>query len=65
MNKGTKKKLAYIVLFVVLPGYIIGVVSLISLFDRLNLWLELGIYIFSGMLWVLPFKFIFKGLGTK
>ena len=65
MNKGTKKKLAYIVLFVVLPGYIIGVVSLISLFDRLNLWLELGIYIFSGMLWVLPFKFIFKGLATK
>ena len=38
-------------------------VWVVSLFERPALWLEFLIYISLGILWAIPFKFIFKGIG--
>jgi hypothetical protein len=35
----------------------------VSLFDRPPFWLELVVYIVLGFLWMLPFKFVFIGVG--
>ncbi len=65
MNISYRKTLAYLILLVFLPTYIIFVVTIVSLLDRFNLWVELIIYIVLGIAWVFPFKLIFKGLAGK
>ena len=65
MNIISRKKLAYLILLVFLPAYIGFVVTLISLLDRFNIWVELLVYVLLGIVWVFPFKFAFKGLASK
>ena len=40
-------------------------ISIIGWFDRPPLWLEFVIYVALGILWVLPFKRIFRGVGKE
>ena len=51
-----------VILLVGLPMY---VVASISLFERLSFLLELFIYVALGILWALPFKYVFRGVGQK
>ena len=46
-----------------LPLYVVVAVGVIGFFDRPPIWLELLIYVSLGVLWALPFKFIFRGIG--
>lgn len=59
----TRKRLSLLILLVGLPLYIAAAVFVISLFERPPIWLELAVYIILGIVWALPFKFIFKGVG--
>lgn len=59
----TRKWLAALILFVGLPLYIVLAVNLVALFDRPSIWVELVIYIGLGVLWAIPLKSIFKGIG--
>ena len=65
MKTIVRKRFAYLILLVFLPAYIVFAVTVISFVDRLNLWLEFLVYVFLGIAWVYPFKFIFKGLAAK
>ena len=58
-----RRRWALVVLVVGLPLYIVVAVNVVGLFDRPPLWLELGIYILLGVLWILPFKSLFRGIG--
>jgi len=46
-----------------MPAYIGLVWWLMSLMERLPFWVELPVYIFLGVAWMLPFKFVFLGVG--
>lgn len=59
----TRRRLSLLILLVALPLYIVVAISVIGFFDRPPLWLELVIYVALGILWVLPFKRIFRGVG--
>ncbi len=65
MNMISRKKQAYLVLFVFLPAYIMFAVTIIALIDRLNIWVELLVYLLLGIVWVFPFKLTFRGLASK
>jgi len=52
-----------IVLLVLLPSYIVVVVSIMNMIGRTSIFLELLIYFVLGILWAIPLKFIFKGVG--
>jgi len=65
LNRNLRKKLAYLILLIFLPVYIIIAVSIMNYLGQLNIWIELIIYILLGVLWIFPFKFIFKGLASK
>ena len=73
MNAGTIMKLSHrskrvfavLVLLVLLPVYIVVAVTLLGLFDRPHILLELGIYAGLGVLWVLPFRAVFRGVGRE
>ena len=59
----TRRRLSLLILVVGLPLYIIVAVTVVGLIDRPSIWLELAIYIGLGIVWALPFKAVFKGVG--
>jgi predicted membrane channel-forming protein YqfA (hemolysin III family) len=59
----TRKRLSLLILAVGMPLYIVVAVTVLGLFDRPPLWLEILVYVALGMLWVLPFRAIFRGIG--
>lgn len=64
----TRKRLAILVLLVAMPAYVVAVVTVLNLLfpdplDKPSLWVELAIYVGLGILWVLPLKPLFKGIG--
>jgi len=65
-----RKRWSLVILLVGLPIYIVACIATLALLypDPLNrppLLVELGIYVALGLLWALPFKFVFKGVGQE
>lgn len=58
-----RRRWSLIILLIGLPLYIVVAVTLVNLLPRPNILLELLIYAGLGILWAIPFKFIFKGIG--
>ncbi|WP_187430235.1 hypothetical protein ROLI_008240 [Roseobacter fucihabitans] len=58
-----RRRLSLLILLVGLPAYIIAAVTIVNLIERPSIWVELLIYVGLGIVWMLPFKFIFKGIG--
>lgn len=58
-----RRRWALVVLLVGMPLYIVAAVTVMNWLDRPPLWLELLVYAVLGVAWVLPFKFIFRGVG--
>jgi len=58
-----KKRFSLLILLVGLPVYIILSITVLNLLDRPPIIVELGIYLILGVLWALPFKYIFRGVG--
>jgi predicted membrane channel-forming protein YqfA (hemolysin III family) len=61
----TRKRLSLLILLVGLPLYIAAAVYVVSLFDRPPVWLELVVYVALGILWALPFRAVFRGVGQS
>lgn len=58
-----RRRWSLIILVIGLPLYIVVAVNVVALFERPGILLELAIYIVLGLLWAIPFKFVFKGVG--
>ncbi|MEH6645048.1 DUF2842 domain-containing protein [Sulfitobacter sp.] len=58
-----RRRWSLFVLLIGLPVYIVAMIWVISLFDRPPFWLELAIYVGSGVIWAFPLKVVFKGVG--
>ncbi len=58
-----RRRWSLVILLVGLPAYIVAAVAVMSTLDRPPLWLELFVYIALGVVWALPFKFVFRGVG--
>lgn len=63
MSYKLKRRLSLFILIVGLPLYVILIVNLISSFERPNFLVELLIYLLSGIVWALPLRSIFRGVG--
>lgn len=59
----TRRRLSLLILLVGLPLYIVAALYVVSLFDRPSILVELAVYVGLGILWALPFKAVFKGVG--
>lgn len=59
----TRRRLALLVLLVGLPLYIAAAWYVTSLFDRPGVLVELAIYLVLGVVWALPLKAVFRGVG--
>ena len=59
----TRKRLSLLILIFGLPAYIVAAVSLVALFDRPSIWVEFAIYVGLGVIWAIPLKAVFMGIG--
>lgn len=58
-----RRRWALFALLVAMPLYVVVAVNVIELFDRPPFLLELVIYVVLGIVWALPLKKLFKGIG--
>jgi len=58
-----RRRWALVILLVGLPLYIVVAVTVMNLLGRPSILVELLVYVALGVLWALPFKFVFKGIG--
>ncbi|WP_373353115.1 DUF2842 domain-containing protein [Pseudoroseicyclus sp. CXY001] len=61
----TRRRLSLLILVVGLPVYILAAVLIMSSIPRPPIWAELLIYIALGVVWALPFKAVFRGVGKE
>ncbi|MCK0149020.1 DUF2842 domain-containing protein [Marivita sp. S6314] len=58
-----RKRWSLVILLIGLPIYIVACVTVMNWLDRPPFWVEFVVYVVLGILWALPFKFVFKGVG--
>ena len=62
-----RRRWSLVILLVGLPIYIIVALVVLALindnFGRPGILLELAVYIGLGIIWILPFKSVFRGIG--
>jgi hypothetical protein len=63
LSHKARRRWALVLLLVWLPLYVIAALWLISLFDRLPRALEVVMYLSLGVLWAVPFRAVFRGVG--
>ena len=63
LNYKTRRRLSLLMLLVGLPFYIAAALVVVNLFDRPPFVVELAIYLSLGVIWALPFRAVFTGIG--
>jgi len=58
-----RRRWSLVILLIGLPVYIVVAVTVVDWLDRPNALVELVVYVLLGIVWILPFKFVFKGVG--
>ncbi|GAA0291480.1 DUF2842 domain-containing protein [Rhodovulum strictum] len=58
-----RRRWSLVILLIGLPAYVVAAVTVVGLFDRPPFWAELAIYVALGIVWALPFRFVFRGIG--
>ncbi|MEP5729166.1 MAG: DUF2842 domain-containing protein [Sulfitobacter sp.] len=58
-----RKRWSIVILLIAMPLYVVVAVNVVEMFDRPSILVELLIFVGLGVLWVLPLKSIFKGIG--
>jgi branched-subunit amino acid transport protein len=59
----TRRRLSLLILLIGLPLYIAAALFVVSLFERPPVWLEFLVYVALGVIWALPFRAVFRGVG--
>lgn len=63
LSHRSKKRWALVILLVGLPVYILAAVTIMTVLDRPPLWVEFAVYVVLGVLWAVPFRAVFRGVG--
>ena len=65
LSHKARRRWSLVILLVGLPLYIIAAVNIVGLFERPSLLIETAVYVVLGILWAIPFKAVFKGVGKE
>ena len=60
-----RRRWSLVILLIGLPLYIVAAVTVVNWLDRPPILVELLIYVVLGFLWILPFRFVFIGVGKE
>ncbi len=60
-----RRRWSLVILLIGLPVYIVLAVTVVNWLGRPPFLVELLVYVVLGFLWMLPFKFVFTGVGKE
>jgi hypothetical protein len=60
-----RRRWSLVILLVGMPAYVIAAVTVLNWIERPSMLVELIVYVALGILWVIPFKFVFRGVGQE
>lgn len=67
MDLRARKRWSLVILLIGLPLYIVVAVTLMNWLDgrfgRMPILVEFAVYVVLGILWILPFRRVFSGIG--
>ena len=63
LNYKSRRRLALLILVIGLPAYIVAAVTIMNWLRRPPILVELLVYVALGVIWAIPFRFIFRGVG--
>lgn len=58
-----RRRWSLLILLVGLPLYVVAAVTVVDLIGRPAPWVEVVVYVALGVLWALPFRLVFRGIG--
>jgi hypothetical protein len=58
-----RRRWSLVLLLVWMPAYVVVAVTVMNLIGRPPFWAELAIYVVLGVVWALPFRAVFRGIG--
>ncbi len=58
-----RRRWSLFILLVGMPAWIVLAVTVVGWIDRPSILIELLIYVGLGVIWILPFRFVFRGIG--
>ena len=63
MTYRARKRLAILVLVIGLPAWIVAATTVVGLFERPPFLLEIAVYVGLGLVWIVPLRRLFLGIG--
>lgn len=58
-----RRRLSLLILLVGLPAYIVVAVTVMNWLGRPPLWIEFVVYVVLGVIWAIPLRAVFRGVG--
>ncbi len=58
-----RRRWSLVILLIGLPVYVVAAITVVNWFERPGLVVELLIYVVLGIVWALPFRAVFCGIG--
>lgn len=58
-----RRRWSLVILLIGLPIYIVTCITVLNALGRPPMIVELLVYVLLGIVWAVPFKFVFKGIG--
>lgn len=63
LSWAARRRWALLLLLLGLPAYVVAAVTVMNRLDRPGIVVEFLVYVALGVLWALPFRFLFLGVG--
>ena len=63
LSYAARRRWSLVILLVGLPLYVVAAVSIVNALGRPPVWAEMLVYFGLGLLWIAPFRFVFRGVG--
>lgn len=60
-----RRRWSLVILLIGLPLYIVAAVTVVNWLERPPILVELLVYVVLGFLWMMPFRFVFIGIGKE
>lgn len=58
-----RRRWSLVILLIGMPLYVVICVSVLNAVGPIQPVVQLLVYVFLGIAWILPFKFVFRGIG--
>ncbi|MFD0979028.1 DUF2842 domain-containing protein [Tropicimonas aquimaris] len=58
-----RRRWSLFILLIGMPAYVVGAVTIVNALERPSILVEFLVYVVLGVAWVLPFRFVFRGIG--